>query len=653
MGFLSFVPSASSSSLPTLASSSTPRPRAVAAITPSKSRARRLYARGWYGGAGRGGGGGRGGGDEDDEGDMERELSVLEAEQARIKAELEAARLKAQLAKLQQQQQQQGGGSLAKPSSSSKSRRGKERGRDDYDEDDDNASSGPATPRPPVSRRTGLQAAVPLSAKGPMGAAAAAKKKAEKAWGPPTEGRGGSKTSRATPSAGDAGLTDPDKEARYVEVVEELVSALQDVGMDSGVDIKTIVRGLKASRGENGLSLAAGGGGGGAPMMPPSKAAALFDEKQVLDAMRKGLGNALVKRIIDGGAEFELSSEEKEEKGGTQLERLAAWGSLVEKTISSSKYLLTAEKVLGMKNLADRLLPPEEFGGADVTVTHLAVVREVATKINEEYPEVRRRRGNMLYVLLNLPWASRGLGNVHQHTEEIAIGQGISMESSLGLGCRAVFESTMAETMPSSTEALSLMQPESFRRTTRALLEFGGLARQVLGLTRMPAEDALKGVAFFLIPWLRRVAKRALEGGDGEKVEEGVARLGMVMEMGRYAAEAMALARGFTAASDPVGFERAVQDLLNEKINGIGVELSSGVRYVLRRMFGSLSHIHPPTYLYTCTSFGSLLHPPPTCLSVHPPRSVGSSLPSTHLPTHLLIYIPYTFIHPPTHPSLL
>eukprot|EP00624_Nannochloropsis_granulata_P005826 evm.model.NODE_41677_length_7292_cov_12.940346.1 len=59
-------------------------------------------------------------------------------------------------------------------------------------------------------------------------------------------------TSRATPSLPSApgggvegggkggALTDPGQEERYAEVVEELVSALQDVSKDSGVDIKTI-----------------------------------------------------------------------------------------------------------------------------------------------------------------------------------------------------------------------------------------------------------------------------------------------------------------------------------------------------------------------------------------------------------------------------
>ena len=379
-------------------------------------------------------------------------------------------------------------------------------------------------------------------------------------------------------------MTDPGQEERYAEVVEELVSALQDVSKDSGVDFKTIVRGLKAAReggkeGGGGLSFGGGmvgmGGGGG------RKSA--WDEKQVLEAMKKGAGNALVKRIIDGGSGEDVEGEGGGE-GGSGLERLAAWGSLVEKTITSSKYLLTAEKVLGMKHLADRLLPPKDFHGGDITVTHLAVIKAVTQGIAEEYPEVRRRRGNMLYVLLNLPWASRGMGNVHQHAEEVAMGVGVSMESSLGLGCRAVFECTLSECLPGSSEALSLMKPEEFRGAIRALVEFGGVARQVLGLTRMPTEEAVKGAAFFLVPWLRRVAKRALEGGEeggaGEVVskEEGVARLGMVMELGRYAAESLALARGLSPAQDPVAFEKGVQTVLAEKINGIGVELSSSIR---------------------------------------------------------------------------
>jgi len=534
---------------------------------------------------------------DDDADDMARELSVLEAEQARLMAELEAARLKAQLAKLQQQQAERGGGEGGGGGGGGRSRSnsssgGKRRGSRDNNSDDNqknNEELQENAPRPPVSSRTGLQAAVPLSAKGPAG-----KKKAvvERGWGGPTEGRGGSMTSRATPSlpsapggGGEGGgkggaLTDPGQEERYAEVVEELVSALQDVSKDSGVDIKTIVRGLKAAR-DGGKE---GGGGivfGGGRMGGGGRKSA-WDEKQVLGAMRKGAGNMLVKRIIDGTSGKDLDRE-GEGEGGSGLERLAAWGALVEKTITSSKYLLTADKVLGMKHLADRLLPPEDFHGADITVAHLAVIRAVTQGIADEYPEVRRRRGNMLYVLLNLPWASRGMGNVHQHAEEVAMGSGISMESSLGLGCRAVFECTMSECLPGSSEALSLMKAEVFRGTTRALMEFGGLARQVLGLTKMPTEEAVKGAAFFLVPWLRRVAKRALEGEGGGKEsevskEEGVARLGMVMELGRYAAESLALARGLNPAQDPDAFEEGVQGVLAEKVNGIGVELSSSIR---------------------------------------------------------------------------
>ncbi|TFJ84688.1 hypothetical protein NSK_004152 [Nannochloropsis salina CCMP1776] len=411
-----------------------------------------LSARGWGSGGGAGGRG-RGNGfndDEDDNDEIAREVSVLEAEQARIMAELEAARLKAQLAKLQQEQAGRGGGG----------REGNEFAACRDREGDGKAGWG----------------------KGREGG---------------REGKGGA-------------LTDPEKEARYTEVVEELVNALQDVSQEAGVDFKTIVRGLKASRGE--------GGGEGGLGFPSSGESALkksvWDERQVLEAMRKGAGNALVKRMIDGTSE----GEEEGDAGG--LARLAAWGSLVEKTISSSKYMLTAEKVLGMKHLADRLLPPEIFHGGDITVAHLAVIRAVTQNIADEYPEVRRRRGNMLYVLLNLPWASRGLGQVHQHAEEVAVGAGISMESSLGLGCRGVFESTLADSLPGSAEALSLMEPEAFRATMRALGEFGGLARQLLGLTRMSTEEALKGASFYLVPWLRRVAKRALEGG-GEGGGEG------------------------------------------------------------------------------------------------------------------------------------
>ncbi|GAB5033864.1 Hypothetical protein NocV09_01501790 [Nannochloropsis oceanica] len=540
----SISPSPFSSFSPPPSSSSPPSSYAVFVSTFSL-RVNPLLARGWGPGSGSssaGSGSGSGSGNrgrnmDDDADDIARELSVLEAEQARLMAELEAARLKAQLAKLQQQQAERGGGEGGGGggggggrSRSNSSSGGKRRGSRDNKSDDNqknNEELQENAPRPPVSSRTGLQAAVPLSAKGPAG-----KKKAvvERGWGGPTEGRGGSMTSRATPSlpsapggGGEGGgkggaLTDLGQEERYAEVVEELVSALQDVSKDSGVDIKTI------------------------------------------DLDREGEG-----------------------EGGSGLERLAAWGALVEKTITSSKYLLTADKVLGMKHLADRLLPPEDFHGADITVAHLAVIRAVTQGIADEYPEVRRRRGNMLYVLLNLPWASRGMGNVHQHAEEVAMGSGISMESSLGLGCRAVFECTMSECLPGSSEALSLMKAEVFRGTTRALMEFGGLARQVLGLTKMPTEEAVKGAAFFLVPWLRRVAKRALEGEGGGKEsevskEEGVARLGMVMELGRYAAESLALARGLNPAQDPDAFEEGVQGVLAEKVNGIGVELSSSIR---------------------------------------------------------------------------
>lgn len=564
-------------------------------------------------------------GDGDDDDAAARELSLLEAEQRRIQAELEAARLKAQLAKLQQERGglgvAGGGGSGSAASSSggggssgsgSSSKRGGGSGvlggRDRERERE--RESGGAEDNAPKSKRTGLQAAVPLSAKGPLGAAA--RKKAEAAWGRDAPPKGWAAQARAnmqqdsdfpsaaSSSSGSGGSSagagagvaprlpgsglDADKEARYAEVVGELVSALQDVGKDTGVDIKTIVRGLKAARADG-----AGGGGGGGGLAPPPVRPPAFDERKVQEAMRKGVGNALVKRIVEaGGGEGALESLAGEAPDSPlRLERLAAWGSLVEKTIASSRYQLTAEKVLGMRELADRLLPPAEFGPGDVTAAHLAAIRAVSGALADEYPEIRRRRGNMLYVLLNLPWASRGLGNVLVHQEEVAIGQGISMEASVGLGCRALFEATLAEAMPSSTEALSLMDAVSFRKATRALLEMGGLAQRVLAVTRMPGDEAVKGIAFFLVPWLRRVAKRALEDeGPGAAAlpvgGEGVARLGMVMELGRYAAECLALAAwkgssGMPAAGSP-DYENVVQAVLADKINGVGVELSSGVR---------------------------------------------------------------------------
>ncbi len=547
---------------------------------------------------------------------MARELSVLEAEQRRIQLELEAARLKAQLAKLQQERGGLGssgssGGSSSSSSSSSNggggsSKRGGGSGGGaggGRDRERERERDGPAEDNAPKSKRTGLQPAVPLSAKGPLGAAA--RKKVEAAWGRDAPPKGWAAQARAnmqepefpsavapsssasTPAsmpprapgaAAASGLLDPEKEARYAEVVGELVSALQDVGQDSGVDIKAIVRGLKAARGD--------GSGGGAPLAPPPRPAA-FDERKVLEAMRKGAGSALVKRIIESADAALEPLDGEAPDSPARLERLAAWGSLVEKTIASGRYQLTAEKVLGMRELAGRLLPQAEFGPGDVTAAHLAAIREVSGSLADEYPEIRRRRGNMLYVLLNLPWASRGLGNVLVHTEEVAIGQGISMESSLGLGCRALFEATLAEAMPSSTEALSLMDKGSFRKATRALLEMGGLAQRVLAVTRMPGEEAVKGIAFFLVPWLRRVAKRALEDeGPGAAAAptggEGVARLGMVMELGRYAAECLALAKGATPVGAGPGtskeYEAAVQAVLADKINGVGVELSSGIR---------------------------------------------------------------------------
>jgi hypothetical protein len=52
----------------------------------------------------------------------------------------------------------------------------------------------------------------------------------------------------------------------------------------------------------------------------------------------------------------------------------------------------------------------------------------------------------------------------------------------------------------------------------------------------------------------------------------------MVMELGRGAAESLAVLRGLSANEDSEGFEAGVQAILSEKINGIGVEMSSSVR---------------------------------------------------------------------------
>jgi hypothetical protein len=84
-------------------------------------------------------------------------------------------------------------------------------------------------------------------------------------------------------------------------VVDELVSALQDVSLSSGVDIKTILQGLKTTRGS-------GSGTGLTPTQTqqPLPTPSTFTEKQLLDAMRSGLGNTLVKQIIDTGASSPL-----------------------------------------------------------------------------------------------------------------------------------------------------------------------------------------------------------------------------------------------------------------------------------------------------------------------------------------------------------
>lgn len=353
-----------------------------------------------------------------------------------------------------------------------------------------------------------------------------------------------------------------------MEVVQELMEALQDVQRrDASVDIKSLVRGLVEARQAQ--------GGGLAPASSSSSSS--FEEVEVLKAMRGGLGNALVKRIIEeeglpsGGAPAPLLNSDGSQPSA--LERLAAWGSLVVKTISSNKYLLTADKVLAMKDLADRLLPPSDVSPADLTVAHLAVVREVGNSLVDEYPEIRRRRGNVLYVLLNLALA--GLRGVeHAHREEVAIGQSVSMESSLGQGCRMVFEASLSEALPPSTD---MATDEAFRAAVRALGEFGEAARHVLRVTRLPADDALRGVVFVLVPWLRRVVKRALEE---EPTDVAVARLGMVMELARHAAECMAAMtlREDRASMEPAAFEAAVQEVLADKVNGVGVELASGTR---------------------------------------------------------------------------
>jgi hypothetical protein len=40
--------------------------------------------------------------------------------------------------------------------------------------------------------------------------------------------------------------------------------------------------------------------------------------------------------------------------------------------------------------------------------------QQIGTKIADDYPEIRRRRGNLLYVLLGLPGGGRSSGAAHQ-----------------------------------------------------------------------------------------------------------------------------------------------------------------------------------------------------------------------------------------------
>jgi hypothetical protein len=126
----------------------------------------------------------------------------------------------------------------------------------------------------------------------------------------------------------------------------------------------------------------------------------------------------------------------------------------------------------------------------------VAVAEEIGERLGGEYDDVKRRRGNILYVLFNLPPIPRSVDGYHQ--EEVAVGNFISMQSALvsrslkgvkikgqtsrhvhlwGLpvssevrltcrifcqaaGCRAMFESSAAELLPPALSPEALMKPE-------------------------------------------------------------------------------------------------------------------------------------------------------------------------------------------------
>jgi hypothetical protein len=49
------------------------------------------------------------------------------------------------------------------------------------------------------------------------------------------------------------------------------------------------------------------------------------------------------------------------------LDRLAAWGGLLLETVTSDSFSLTIDKVMGLKDVTDRILSAKLISGIDIT----------------------------------------------------------------------------------------------------------------------------------------------------------------------------------------------------------------------------------------------------------------------------------------------
>jgi len=293
---------------------------------------------------------------------------------------------------------------------------------------------------------------------------------------------------------------------------------------------------------------------------------------EVRDALRQGVGVDLLKRVMSGVDEGVSREEVVKGPDGeppSRIERLAAWGQLVVEVVANQGYSMTMDTMLRARELADCLLPFDEFSQREVTTTNLAVIQEIAGLISREVPLRKKNAGSNMYVLLRLPF--NGIRDpVMMHQEETLIGEIISLYSSVGLGGRMVVESSMNDVMVGKQRGADLLLPENFDRAVQDLKEFGGAIQDFFRTMRLPKTQAMDGLADNLNFWMRQLMQEVLSTRDNNK--DVVNRMMMLLELALAVADTLMIAQG-TYEPDLHPFNPAYEEVWKEKLRDLATDV--------------------------------------------------------------------------------